>query len=322
MRSLVASASAETHPHRMLPWDDLRFVLAMARHGNASAAGRALGVNSSTVTRRVQALEEHLGVRLFDRVPGGSVPTDAGEAAVNAAKKMEQEVHGLDAEIRGLDADLRGTLRVSSMDIVFELWRKDLRAFRRQVPRVDLVLTSSNRPVDLSRREADVAVRITAAPPEHLVGRKLVEVFYGVYAAKRLIEEVHQERPDAGYIHYPWISWDEPYARATDRVIENHAAGADVRLRVSSMAFLGRSIEDGLGISVLPCFYGDRLDGVVRLGNYHEGRTFLWALTHEQLRRTARVRTFMDLVAKLVERDRDLFLGRTSQSLDHDQARA
>lgn len=295
----------------MLPWDDLKFVLALSRHGTATAAARTLGVNATTVSRRIQALEEHLGARLFDRVPGGTVTTEAGELAVAVALRIEEEVHSLDAEIRGLDRDLRGTLHVTSMDAVFDLWRADLLGFRQRYPRVELTLSSTTRAVDLSRREADIAVRISSAPPELLVGRRLVEVFYAIYAARPLVARLTDELgATPRYAHYPWISWEEPYAEATDRVVREHAPGAEVPLRINSMSLLVRSIADGLGVSVLPCFVGDREPDLVRLGPYFEGGTHLWALTHEQLRQTVRIRAFMELVTSIMARDMDLFLGK------------
>lgn len=295
-----------------LTWDDLKYVLALSRHGTASAAARALGVNGTTVARRIATLEEHLGTRLFDRRGASTLATPAGELAVAAAERMEAELHGLDAEIRGLDGELQGNLSVTALDLFFEIWRADLVDFRTRYPRVDLSLDSSNRPVDLSRREADVAIRISASPPEHLVGRKLVELFFAVYASEALVAAVCHERDPAtvSYAEYPWLGWLEPYAESTDSVIRAHAPDADVHLRVSSMPLLTRSIEDGLGISVVPCMLGDRNERLVRLGHYFEGGTHLWALTHEQLRTSARVRAFMEFVASLVDRDRDLALGR------------
>ncbi|MEM9492373.1 MAG: LysR family transcriptional regulator, partial [Myxococcota bacterium] len=208
--------------------------------------------------------------------------------------------------------ELRGSLRISSLDIVFELWRADLLELQQQLPRVELVLLDQTHVVDLARREADVAIRFAIAPPEHLVGRRHVELFYAVYASAQLVERVTDGGArTARYADYPWIGWDGMFAAATDRVVQQHAPGAAIPLRINSLALLGRSIEDGIGVSVMPCFYGDRQPGLVRLGDYFEGGMYFWVLTHEQLRRTARVRAFTDFVARLIERDRPLFLGRS-----------
>ncbi|MEM6290483.1 MAG: LysR family transcriptional regulator [Myxococcota bacterium] len=295
----------------MLAWDDLRFVLALSRAGTASGAARELDVNATTVTRRLQALEEQLGVTLFERRATGMVPTDAGAAAVRAAQQVEESVLRLDAEIHGLDRALRGSLRISTMDLVLELWRDAFATFHREHPGISLSLTSSALPVDLSRREADVAIRFSTAPPEQLVGRRLAEVFYAVYGSRALIDQVRAKTPEPGYADFDWISWDEPFSFSTDSVVERYALGASIRLRVNAMGTLTRCLEDGLGISVLPCMVGDRNPALVRLGSYFEGGLYLWVLTHEQLRRAARVRAMMNLVTELVEQDEDLIMGRT-----------
>ncbi len=294
----------------MLAWDDLRFVLALSRAGTASGAARELDVNATTVTRRLQALEEQIGVTLFERRATGMVPTDAGEAAVRAAQQVEESVLRLDAEIHGLDHALRGTLRISTMDLVLDLWRDAFATFHREHPGISLSLTSSALPVDLSRREADVAIRFSASPPEQLVGRRLAEVFYAVYGSRALVDHVRTKNPEPGYVDFDWISWDEPFSFSTDSVVERYAHGASIRLRVNAMGTLTRCLEDGLGISVLPCMVGDRNETLVRLGSYFEGGLYLWVLTHEQLRRAARVRAMMNLVTTLVERDEDLIMGR------------
>ena len=297
----------------MIAWGDLKYVLALSQHGTATAAARSLGVNGTTVARRIAALEEHLGTRLFDKRGNETLPTPAGEIAIAVAARIEAEVHGLDAEIQGLDGELRGSLSVTAMDVMFETWRTDIAEFRRRYPRVTLSLASSNRPVDLTRREADVAIRFPASPPEHLVGRRLSELLFAVYVSEDLVTAVcHGRDPSTvPYAAYPWLGWEAPFAEPTDRVIDQYAPGADVHLRVTSMSLLVRSIEDGLGVSVLPCVQGDRNPSLVRLGHYFEGGTYLWALTHDQLRDTARVRAFMDFVGELAVRDKDMLLGRS-----------
>ena len=291
-----------------MSWDDLRFALALARHKTAKAAATALRVNATTVSRRVQALEDELGIKLFDRLPEGASLTDAGRAAVSAAERIEIESLELDAELRGLEGDLRGALTISMIQPFADLWAADLAAFGRDHPAVQLALSSSNRLDDLSRRETDVALRLTVAPPDDVVGKRLCEVFFSVYISKTLAE-TQLERSTATYRDVPWIGWREPFSAATDRVIAQYAPGALVPLRVDSMKALGNAVQHGMGASVMPCFVGDRISNVVRLGPYFEGGSYLWALIHPQLRRTARVGAFRTRVAAWVERDRPLFLG-------------
>lgn len=293
---------------QVLNWEDLKYVLAMSRHGSATAAGKALKVNATTVTRRIQAVEASLEVTLFDRSSTGMLCTEAGATAVAAAERMEQEVLQLDAAVHGLDDAVQGVLRVASLDMIFDLWQADFAAFRTRHPGMRLALTASAKSADLSRREADVALRLTVMPPKQLVGRRLVEVYYAVYASHDLIEQMQSDSAPP-YSAYPWIGWDEPFSAPTDRIIDRVAKGAQVVLRINTMHRLLQSMERGEGVSVLPCFMGDSSPKLQRLGSYFEGGTYLWALTNEQLRRTGRIRAFMDFVATLIERDTDLIHG-------------
>lgn len=156
-----------------MSWDDLRYVLAVARRGTLTSAGDELRVTHTTVGRRLRALECAMSVRLFDRTPDGLVPTPAGQELVAAATQMEAELQAARRRIMGRDAELHGALRVSIFD--FLLWRcaDALESFMRRYPRVDLTITTSLDAVSLARREADVAIRLTDQPPELLLGRRV-----------------------------------------------------------------------------------------------------------------------------------------------------
>ncbi|MEL6547489.1 MAG: LysR substrate-binding domain-containing protein, partial [Myxococcota bacterium] len=145
-------------------------------------------------------------------------------------------------------------------------------------------------------------------PPDYLLGKQYCEVFFALYAqldfARRSFEQGSCTLSDV-----PWIGFEEPFAEGTDRVIEKWAPGANIPLRINSLLALELTMSQGAGVSVLPCFFGDRNPRLVRVGSYFEGGTYLWVLTHPQLRRTGRVRLFREQVAGWIERDRDLLLG-------------
>lgn len=292
-----------------LPWEDLKYVLALSRHGTAKGAGQALGVNATTVSRRVQALEAQVGVRLFDRRTDGVVATQAGLAAVASAERMEVEALDLDAQLRGQESALRGALRVTALDTLVALWAKDLADFTVAFPQVELTVSTDNFLHDLLKREADIALRLTARPPEQLLGKRVCEVFFAVYVSPELARRRLKPK-DPSYDDVPWIGWDEPCSQATDRVVAKYAPGALMSLRVTSMSVLGDAIRHGVGASVMPCYVGDRLEGVQRLGPYFEGGLHLWVLTHPQLRRTVRVKAVRDRVEGWARRDKDLLEGR------------
>lgn len=292
----------------MQAWDDLRFILAVARHGTIVDGARALRVNATTVSRRLRTMEEHAGTALFTKLKHGAVLTAAGEEMVAVAQAVEQMTNALDARIHGLDAKLEGTIRVTSTDILLEQWMPDLTAFQRQYDSLQLELTSGYQSMNLTMREADVAIRMARSAPDHLLGRKHAEIFYAIYGAPDLVDAIG---PDASYAAFPWVSWDlSTVGRATDRYLEAHAPGARIVTRVDRMAPMIAALEAGLGISILPCVSADLNPNLQRVGPYFEGGMYLWVLTHPELRGSARIRTFTRFVTQLIERDLVLLEGR------------
>ena len=167
----------------MLDWNDLRFVLETARNGGTSGAARVLGVNHATVARRISAAEAALGERLFDRLPSGYVPTEAGLEAVRTAEAMAQLDSELDLKIAARDDRIKGRLRVTAPQLLIQRVLGDILAdFVASYPEVDLELVATNDPLNLAQREADVAIRFSHDPPEALVGRRFIEQKGAVYA--------------------------------------------------------------------------------------------------------------------------------------------
>lgn len=172
-----------------MDWNDLRYVLAIARTGSLAGAARRLEVNHSTVFRRLNAFEGRLGVRLFTRGPEGYVPTGAGERLLPRAARVEAEVDTMTREMVGLDDRVSGDLRLTTApNLACAYVAPALAVFRARCPgvRVDLLVTAENR--DLSRREADVALRATSRPPEHLVGRRVVAFPWWACAGESWLE--------------------------------------------------------------------------------------------------------------------------------------
>lgn len=287
-------------------WDDLRYVLAVARHGTISDAAQALGVNGTTVSRRLRTLEAESGTALFEKLKHGAVLTAAGEQMVATAEAMEQLTNELDARIHGLDTRLEGTVRVTSTDMLIAHLMPDVPTFRSRYPNVVLELLASYGMVNLTRREADVAIRIARDAPEHLIGRKHAEVFYAIYGSDELVASVGE---DASYSSFPWLAWDLKAGRATDRWLESHAPGAKIVMRVDTVPVMLDALRAGLGITILPCISGDPVPELRRVGPYFEGGTFLWLLTHPELRGTARVRAFLEFAREVIARDEDLITG-------------
>ena len=287
----------------MPDWDDLRFALAVAETGSLAAAARRLGVNHTTVLRRVNGLEARLGVRLFERLATGYAPTAAGTDAVAVAGTLGATVDTLERRLAGRDLSLSGTLRVTTTDtLAITVLMPHLAAFRTLHPEIVLELTIQNAMANLTRRDADVAVRPAETVPETLVGRRACDIVFAVYAAD-----------GAGTLeHGPWIGLDETLATTTmGRWLRALPATSVIACRVDSLMAAREAARLGMGLALLPCYLGAATPGLTRIGApLAEPRAGLWLLTHPDLRRTARVRAFLDFLGRRLEAERDALEGR------------
>jgi DNA-binding transcriptional LysR family regulator len=288
--------------NRKLGWDDLQLVLAIFRAGTLSGAARALGVTHSTIFRRLGAVEQQLGVRLFDRFRDGYAATPAGEEAAQLAARFEGEVLGLERSLSGQDLLLSGTVRIATADTIGALLMPHLAALRRAHPDIALELTLSNAMANLTRRDADIALRPTADPPETLVGRRLsgiAHAVYGLAGADRAAD--------------PWIALDAALAEtAIGRWLRRNVPEARIACRVDTLPALCDAARAGLGLALLPCYVGDRAAGLRRAAPepLEDISSTLWLLTHEDLRRSARIRAVLDFLAQALAAERDLLEGR------------
>lgn len=276
-----------------MDWDDLRYVLAIARAGGLNGAARALDVNPSSVYRRLEALEKSMEVRLFERLRAGYRLTPSGESLAEAAERMEREALSVENRIKGTDVRLEGHLRVSTSEAVtLHLLPRWLAEFRETYPGLTLDIASTNQIVDLSRREADVVIRGTDRPPPHLVGRRCGLIMFAAYASKRYLDRIGRDRPLADY---EWLGFDGPMLRVQQaRWVTENVPDARIRLRFDSFAPIRAALASGLGCAALPCFSCEedpaleRLPGTVKATDFH-----FWVLTHPDLRKSARVRAFV-----------------------------
>jgi len=294
---------------RMADWDDLRFFLAVARAGSVSAAARTLRVHHATVSRRLHAFEHRLGSRLFDRLPGGWVTTTAGEEMRGAALRVEEEMQALDRRVLAKDADLSGKLRVTLADSAAYALLPELRAFSLAYPRIELELTAANHLTNLTRREADVAIRVTRAPAEHLVGRKVGTVVFALYASIGYL----RERADlAALDQHQWLGWDESLAElGAARWMRENVPNAHTVARFDSVLIAYHAAREGFGVCFLPCALADRDETLRRVDpELLVPCGTMWLLTHPDLRHTARVRRFIEFMGEAMARSRDAREGR------------
>ncbi|WP_136068630.1 LysR family transcriptional regulator [Modicisalibacter radicis] len=282
---------------RMGRWDDLRIALAIAESGSLAGAARRLGVNHATVFRRLGELERQLGVRLFERSRGGYVATPAGEDLAATAARVAGEVADAERRVLGQDLALSGTLRITTTDTLLAGLLTPLFArFRAAHPRIVLEVVVSNRTLNISRRDADIAIRPTLTPPETLVGRRVGRIAQASYT--RADRHAEPACP----------AWIGPDPHLGYPVLEAWMArqGHDARVvyRVDSMLAMQSAVQNGMGCGVLPCYLADADCSLQRLGEpIDELAIDLWLLTHPDLRRTARVRALFGFLAESLEAD-------------------
>ena len=283
-----------------LDWNDLRTVLAVARAGSLAGAARALELRHSTVFRRIEQAERRLGSRLFERSRSGWSPNPQGEAVARAAADMESAALGAERAISGADARLEGTIRIATSELLAgHLLLPLLRPFLAEHPGIEIECDVSNRNVDLTRREADLALRATPQPPDMLVGRRIGSMRYAVYAAKPLIGK-RQSAPVLGEL--PWVGFDERIAHFQIAQWFRHAL-PDVRprLRLDSMSALMKAAAAGIGAVLLPTFAAAQEPALVRVTEEIDGPEMgLWLLSHPDVRGNARVRALAAHLAQAV----------------------
>ncbi len=295
-----------------LALDDLPLVLALARTGTLAAAAESLDVDVSTVFRRLNALEKRLRVRLFDRSPRGYRLTEAGERASAAAEAIETELHALDRDITGRDQQLSGNLRVTASETLSHAVLPKLFAdFHAQHPRIQLTLSIDNRVLDLSRREADVALRTRRPNDPALFGRKLASIAWAVYGSEARSRPLRREGRAFSFARHAVIGWDAPGARsAANDWVARHVPEQQIIYRSNSLVNQLMAVRAGIGVALLPCYLADPESQVRRLtGPIEEIAGELWIVTHKDLKETARIRAFLSIVGDGIASHRRLFDG-------------
>jgi DNA-binding transcriptional LysR family regulator len=274
-------------------WDDFRLVRAVAEAGGLTRAAERLGINPSTAFRRLAGIEAALDTALFDRHRAGYVPTAAGLVMMGAAARMADDVERFTRELAGRDRNPVGELRITApASLVADMLMPSLGRFTRRYPGIRLDIVVAEEALNLSRRDADVALRASDAPPATLVGRRLATIAWALYGRP----DFAARPPNA----CPWVVPGEGVAGGRfTRFAESRGAGERVVLTLNTVLGLREAVEAGLGIGPLPCWSADGRPDLVRLSGLEpELGAGLWLLTHPDLRHSARVRAFMDFMAE------------------------
>ena len=293
---------ANTHH---IDWDDLRIFNAIAAAGSLRAASRHLAVNHSTVFRRLNRLEQAMGARLFDRLPQGYVLTGTGEALREHVRRIGDEVDVLQLRLMGQDHRPSGTIRVTAPDnIAYTYLPRHFAAFQSEYPGIVLELMVGGESLDLSRREADVAVRATQKPPAHLIGRKVCSLAWAFYASPDYLERSGAPASQADLAGHRLIAGEGALAQLPAmRWMDKHHA-EQIVARGNTLNAISALAVAAVGIALMP---DDQLKPELeRLFSLKpKVVSDLWILTHPELRRTERVRLLVRfLLQRLREDDR------------------
>jgi DNA-binding transcriptional LysR family regulator len=285
-----------------LEWGHLRFFLEMVRAGSLSRAAQRLGVDRNTVARRVAALEEELGLPLFERGPQGWTQTAAGEVLSALARRVEEDVLALARHADARDREVSGTVRLTTTPhIAQHLLAPELPALRQAWPALVLELAADQRHFDLTRREADLALRMGRPRDAALVTRKVGDVAFAFYAAPAY--QAAQGRSHVDFDADCFLGLDEAAAGTPqERWLAREAPQRKVVFRCNSSGALAVAARSGIGVTLLPCFLGDRDPALRRMEGPVSATHEIWLLVHGDLRRTPRVRAVIEWVDQVFER--------------------
>ena len=281
--------------------NDLRLVALIAQTHSLSGAANRLGVNHATVFRRITQLENRVAVRLFERTSGRYHTTPAGDELARAGALMDDTATQALLRVAGQDLRPSGTVRISTTDsMALAILLPIMALCRAQYPQITLTVSVDNHAVNLSRRDADLAVRPTSRPPEHLIGKRIGALHFGVYAAKSYL---WRTRKVVDFRSHEWIALDDSQSgHRTLRWLESVKPLAEVGLRANSFGIIRQACMDGLGLAMLPSFMGDATSALQAVGDpVPECATALWLLTHPDLRETTRVKVVYKNLARGVE---------------------
>jgi DNA-binding transcriptional LysR family regulator len=287
----------------MLDWDDLRFFLALARHGSLSLAARELHVAQSTVGRRLASLEACLGVRLVNRTPNGYTPTQAGEGVRAYAERLEDDAVALEREVGGRDSRMAGLVRVTcSETLANHILAPGLASLHVQQPDIMIDLIPSGRDLSLSMREADISIRLKQPDQHDLVIRRIGRIAFGLYASPEYLVRFGDLDLTDGCAGHHLITQFEDIEDATQTGwLNDLAPRARVAMQTGSHeAAVAASLQGG-GLACLARFRADRESGLVRLPIPPPvPMAKIWLVVHRDNRQTPRIRATLSHITAWV----------------------
>lgn len=296
----------------MFDWNDLRYFLAVARHGRLVDAARRIGVDHTTVGRRIAALEQAMGCLLFHRSPRGLTLTESGQRLVEHAERIESETAAISAGLAGQDFQISGTVRLATPEAFGAfLVAPHMLRFRETYPQLDLELVAENRTFSLSKREADIAITLGRPPSGRLIARKLTSYGLGLYGSADYLSRHAPIRTPDDLRGKDFVSYIEdlihlPQLKFLSDVVSDPA----VHFRSSSIIAQQNAVASGFGLGLLHHFSacGDSRLVPVLPGEIRIERAY-WIVLHADLRSLPRIRAVLDFLQSVVEQEKAALAG-------------
>ncbi len=283
----------------MNSWDDVRFFLEVARCGNVSGAAKALGVNHSTVSRRIQSFETKHGVRLFERVSSGYELTESGIEIYELALEIEANNHNLSRRLQGRDNRITGKIRITMPHDIFDfLLAEYIAEFLDLYPEIEIEMQVAKGVKNLFAREADIAVRLSPAPPEYLIGKEICKLVHGIYYNRQL------HKADRS----PIITWSDE--ENIPDWAEQNLANPYVVMQVDDLSSMYAAVKNSVGYARMPCHFHNLISDsevIIKPAEMPKSTWGIWVLSHIDLKNTLRVKTCREFLVSTIEQNKDIF---------------
>lgn len=280
---------------QMIRWDDLRILVELNRSGSLSETARRLGTRHSTISRRIDTLETSLGARLFDRTAKGYVPTPLGEKIAGEGQRLEDIAFSIERLARGESDFVTGNLRITAPPVLASFWiAPRLTPLLRENRGLHIELLGESSAANLSRREADIAVRLRLPADGNLRARRAGVLAFGLYGARTYLSET----PSA---EYSFCGYDEKLAGVPQEIyLDRASAGRPVVFRANSLASLHAAVSSGVGLAVLPHFLARDNPELQCIEDALDAWRDIWLLAHPDVTRSAAVRTTLDFLTQVL----------------------
>lgn len=283
----------------ILDWNHYQYFLKVAECGNLNSAARELGVNHSTVFRRINALESKLSVRLFERSRSGYTLTEAGEEIFKSVQQVEEQMYAIQRSLRGKDSTLSGNLKISTTDTIGYYWLPPyIKRFKKQYPEILIDLDIQTRYTNLTKREADIVIPAVNIQPDYMVGRRLAPIYFRLYASKTYVKKYGFPNNPDDFSKHQFLVPNEALANVSaSKWLKKHVPDRCIVASSDKLSTLYKFAQQDLGITALPHYVGlsdPRMVEIMELPEYCHRH--VWILTHPDLRNTARIKAFMQFM--------------------------